>query len=69
MHYPSLSMILSASILALAATAIAKDVPLDPWGKPYNYKSPGEHGEFDLWSFGKDGLPGGKDEAADVTSW
>jgi general secretion pathway protein G len=48
---------------------LAKAVPLDPWGKPYNYKSPGEHGEFDLWSFGKDGQPGGKDEAADITSW
>ena len=48
---------------------LAKAVPLDPWGKPYNYKSPGEHGEFDLWSFGKDGQPGGSDEAADITSW
>jgi len=48
---------------------LAKAVPLDPWGKPYNYKSPGEHGEFDLWSFGKDGQPGGTDEAADITSW
>jgi general secretion pathway protein G len=48
---------------------LSKAVPLDPWGKPYNYKSPGEHGEFDLWSFGKDGQPGGKDEAADITSW
>ena len=48
---------------------LAKAVPSDPWGKPYNYKSPGEHGEFDLWSFGKDGQPGGSDEAADITSW
>ena len=48
---------------------LSKAVPLDPWGKAYNYKSPGEHGEFDLWSFGKDGQPGGKDEAADITSW
>jgi general secretion pathway protein G len=48
---------------------LQKAVPLDPWGKPYQYKSPGDHGEFDLWSFGKDGQPGGSGEAADITSW
>jgi general secretion pathway protein G len=48
---------------------LQKAVPLDPWGKPYQYKSPGERGEFDLWSFGKDGQPGGSGENADVTSW
>src|SRR3954465_1282720 len=44
-------------------------VPPDPWGKPYQYRSPGEHGEFDLLSFGKDGQPGGSGEAADIKSW
>jgi general secretion pathway protein G len=48
---------------------LQKAIPLDPWGKPYQYKSPGERGEFDLWSFGKDGQPGGSGENADVTSW
>jgi general secretion pathway protein G len=48
---------------------LQKAIPLDPWGKPYQYKSPGDHGEFDLWSFGKDGQPGGSGEAADITSW
>lgn len=48
---------------------LAKSVPLDPWGKLYQYKSPGEHGEYDLWSFGKDGQPGGSGEDADITSW
>ena len=48
---------------------LQKTVPPDPWGKPYQYKSPGEHGEFDLWSFGKDGQPGGTGEAADIISW
>jgi general secretion pathway protein G len=48
---------------------LQKTVPLDPWGKAYQYKSPGERGEFDLWSFGKDGQPGGTGEAADITSW
>jgi len=42
---------------------------LDPWGASYIYQSPGEHGEYDLLSYGKDGQPGGSGEAADVTSW
>src|SRR5262249_1771843 len=45
-------------------------VPLDPWGNPYNYKCcPGDHGDYDLWSDGADGRPGGTGENADVTSW
>lgn len=48
---------------------LKKAVPLDPWGLAYQYKSPGEHAEFDLLSFGKDGQPGGADEAADITNW
>jgi len=48
---------------------LAKSVPLDPWGKPYQYKSPGDHGEYDLWSYGKDSQPGGTGDNADVTSW
>ncbi|HMF28638.1 MAG TPA: type II secretion system major pseudopilin GspG, partial [Candidatus Cybelea sp.] len=48
---------------------LQKAVPLDPWGKAYQYKSPGEHGEFDVFSFGKDGQPGGSGEAADITNW
>lgn len=48
---------------------LAKSVPLDPWGKAYQYKAPGEHGEYDLWSYGKDGQSGGSGENADVTSW
>jgi general secretion pathway protein G len=48
---------------------LQKAVPPDPWGRPYQYKSPGEHGDFDLLSFGRDGQAGGSGEAADVTSW
>lgn len=49
---------------------LKKAVPQDPWGNPYQYKSPGEHSnEFDLLSFGKDGQPGGSGEAADITNW
>ena len=42
---------------------------LDPWGKPYSYKMPGEHGSFDLSSFGRDGVVGGEGEDKDLQSW
>lgn len=48
---------------------LKKAVPADPWGNPYQYRSPGEHGEVDLLSFGKDGKPGGTGLAADITNW
>lgn len=48
---------------------LKKAVPSDPWGNAYQYRSPGEHGEFDLFSFGKDGQPGGSGEAADIGNW
>jgi general secretion pathway protein G len=47
---------------------LRKDVPLDPWGKPYVYKIPGEKSEIELLSYGKDGQPGGSGEAADITN-
>lgn len=42
---------------------------LDPWGRPYVYRYPGEHGEYDLYSLGADGEEGGEGENRDVTSW
>jgi len=48
---------------------LSKELPVDPWGNVYDYKSPGDHGEFDIISFGADGNPGGQDEDADVVSW
>ncbi len=48
---------------------LKKDLPNDPWGRPYNYQCPGTHGEYDLLSFGRDGSPGGEGEDADVVSW
>jgi general secretion pathway protein G len=44
-------------------------VPTDPWGKPYLYRSPGQHGTYDLSSYGADGQEGGTGAAADVTNW
>jgi general secretion pathway protein G len=48
---------------------LKKVVPNDPWGTPYQYRSPGEHGELDLFSLGKDGQPGGTADAADIANW
>jgi general secretion pathway protein G len=48
---------------------LKKAVPADPWGNAYQYKAPGEHGEYDLLSLGSDAQVGGTGEAADVTSW
>lgn len=47
---------------------LRKDVPLDPWGKAYVYKQPGERGDYDITSYGKDGQPGGTGENADISN-
>lgn len=48
---------------------LKKEIPTDPWGGPYSYVSPGEHGEYDLVSFGADRVSGGEGENTDVVSW
>ena len=48
---------------------LRKDIPLDPWGTPYAYRFPGEHSDFDLISYGADGLEGGEDQNRDIVSW
>lgn len=44
-------------------------IPQDPWGNDYQYASPGQHGEYDILSFGADGKPGGEGENQDVVNW
>jgi general secretion pathway protein G len=44
-------------------------VPLDPWRKPYIYRSPGEHGAFDIFTYGSDGAPGGEGNNRDIGNW
>jgi len=48
---------------------LKKELPQDPWGRPYQYQCPGNNGEYDLFSYGADGVPGGEGEDADVVSW
>jgi general secretion pathway protein G len=44
-------------------------VPNDPWGNPYQYRAPGQHGTYDIVSFGADGQEGGTGSASDIVSW
>lgn len=74
-HYPSSEQGLAALNLQPSGELnwggpyLKKAVPMDPWGRPYIYRQPGDHGEFDLSSNGKDGQPGGTGDAVDVTNW
>ena len=44
-------------------------IPDDPWDRPYHYRSPGRHGDYDLFTLGRDGADGGEGEDSDVVSW
>jgi general secretion pathway protein G len=44
-------------------------LPVDPWGNPYQYLRPGQHGEYDLWTLGADGTPGGEGVNQDLGNW
>lgn len=74
-HYPSMEDGLAALVARPASEPkwdgpyLKKGVPQDPWGNPYVYRIPGEHSEYDLLSYGKDGQLGGEGEAADITNW
>ncbi|MFH1493476.1 MAG: type II secretion system major pseudopilin GspG [Pseudomonadota bacterium] len=74
-HFPTMEQGLESLIARPASEAkwdgpyLKKAVPLDPWGNPYVFKMPGEHGEYDLLSYGRDGQPGGTGEAADIVNW
>lgn len=77
-NYPSTSDGLQALIAPPAGLAdpsryqrggYLKKLPDDPWGRPYQYASPGTHGQVDVWTFGADGKEGGEGTDADITSW
>jgi len=74
--YPTTEQGLAALMVAPSGVSrwsgpyLKKAVPMDPWGNPYVYHLPGEHGgEFDLLSYGKDGQAGGTGEAEDIGNW
>ncbi len=74
-HYPTTEQGLNALIQRpndepkWAGPYLQKKVPLDPWRRPYIYKSPGENGDYDLLSLGKDGAVGGTKDSQDIVSW
>lgn len=74
-RYPSTEQGLAAlvtrpgGVSRWAGPYLKKGLPADPWSNPYVYKSPGDHGEFDLMSLGKDGQPGGSGEDEDIVNW
>ena len=73
-HYPNTSEGLNALETNPGAEGwdgpyLKKKIPNDPWLKPYQYQCPGTHGDYDLFSYGADGAPGGEGENKDVNSW
>jgi general secretion pathway protein G len=74
-HYPTTEQGLASLVMRQPSEEkwdgpyLQKDVPADPWGNPYVFVMPGEHGEYDLLSYGLDGMPGGEGPAGDITSW
>jgi general secretion pathway protein G len=74
-HYPTMEQGLAALMVRPANESrwdgpyLKRAVPNDPWGNQYVMTVPGQHGDVDLVSFGKDGQPGGTGEAADITNW
>jgi general secretion pathway protein G len=55
-----------ASAQAWSGPYLKKAVPSDPWGHPYVYRTPGQKGEFEIVSYGRDGKPGGTGDDADI---
>jgi general secretion pathway protein G len=77
-NYPSTEQGLEALTKAPAGDPPAKywkkggyieRLPADPWGNPYQYLSPGEKMEIDVWSFGADGRSGGDGTNAEIGNW
>ena len=55
--------------LKAIASYLKKEIPKDPWGNNFEYSSPGEHGDYDLVSYGADSVEGGEDNNRDIVSW
>lgn len=77
-HYPSTEQGLEALVRRPSGQPEAANwrqggyidrMPLDPWGREYQYLNPGVHGEIDVWSFGANGMPGGEGINAEIGNW
>ena len=74
-RYPSTSEGLEALVTNPGETAapnwkqVLKSIPMDPWDQPYHYASPGQHGDFDVFTYGADRQEGGEGVNADIGNW
>ena len=74
-RYPSTSEGLEALVTNPGETAapnwkqVLKGIPMDPWDQPYHYASPGQHGDFDVFTYGADRQEGGEGVNADIGNW
>lgn len=59
----------SQGLQALVAKGVIRKLPKDPWGRPYRYAMPGQHGAVDVYSLGADGVEGGEGDNADIGNW
>lgn len=73
---PTTEQGLAALVSAPVAPPLAQNwagyidrLPKDPWGQGYQYLAPGVHGDFDIFTYGADGVPGGSGADADIGSW
>jgi len=72
-HYPTTEQGLSVLVIKpehekkWKGPYLSNDIPPDPWSNPYRYRNPGPKGEYEILSYGNDGLPGGTGDAADIT--
>lgn len=67
--YPSSSEGLNALLGNSGGSGYVERLPKDPWGQDYQYQFPGQHGDYDIWSFGADGQSGGTEDNADIGNW
>lgn len=58
-----------AGVIGWNGPYLRKGLPNDPWGNPYRYRNPGQHGEIDIYTYGADNAPGGEGENADIGNW
>ena len=77
-NYPTTEQGLQALIKPSSLTPLPRnfkeggylaEIPMDPWGGPYLYLSPGENSQVDIYTLGADGISGGDDQNADVGNW
>jgi general secretion pathway protein G len=67
--YPTTSDGLKSLLPSSSGKGYIERLPKDPWGQEYQYQQPGQHMDFDIWSFGADGQSGGVEQNQDIGNW